>query len=141
MRSCSRRILDEAATTLGCFYAAQLDDLIIEQLVVGVFFVGVKLSNGCAGVAYTPPEMIKNAGRHILKAESPTLRGTPAATVARGDISSPFAEVIQLATLNALSVPFLENGRYCIDDSGDASGGAGAFQPPPDMHGAPSSRC
>ena len=118
----SEAILDEAALRLHYLYADQLNDLVIERLVVGVFFVGVKLSNGCAGVAYTPPEVIKDAGRRILKADTPTLHGAPAATFAKGDIPSPFAAVIRLATLNALSVPFLEEGRYCIDDSGDASG-------------------
>ena len=39
-----------------------------------------------------------------------------------GDIPGPFAGVIRLATLNALSVPFFEDGRYTIDASGDLSG-------------------
>jgi uncharacterized protein len=118
----SRQILDEAAQTLRGLYGGKLDDLLIERLVVGVFFVGVKLSSGSAGVAYTPPDVIRRAGNRILKEHTPFIRGIRAATVMAGDIPGPFAGVIRLATLNALSVPFFENGRYSVDTSGDLSG-------------------
>jgi len=45
-----------------------------------------------------------------------------AAAVIGGEVSGPFASVIRLAGLNALSVPLLEGGRYCADTSGDLSG-------------------
>lgn len=115
-------ILNEAATTLHCLYGNGLASLTIERLVVGVFFVGVKLSNGCGGVAYTPPETIEHAGRRILKGNTPTVRGMPATAVMSGEIPGPFAGVVRLATLNALSVPFFEADHYCIDTSGDLSG-------------------
>jgi uncharacterized protein (DUF4213/DUF364 family) len=118
----SRVILDEAAKTLRELYGVELEDLTIERLVVGVFFTGVKLSNGCGGVAYTPPEVIRSAGSRILKGSTPTIRGMRAATAMDGDIPGPFAGVIRLATLNALSVPFFEDGRYTVDASGDLSG-------------------
>ena len=115
-------ILDETAQTLRGLYGTTLDDLVIERLVVGVFFIGVKLSNGCGGVAYTPPEVIRNAGNRILKEHAPFIRGMRAATVMAGEIPGPFAGVIRLATLNALSVPFFEDRRYSVDTSGDLSG-------------------
>ena len=115
-------ILDEAAKTLQGFYGNKLDALVVERLVVGVFFVGVKLSNGCGGVAYTPPEVIRNAGSRILKGSTPFIRGMQASLVMGGEIPGPFAGVIRLATLNALSVPFFEDGRYSVDTSGDLSG-------------------
>lgn len=118
----SRIILDEAAKTLRELYGNELDTLSIERLVVGVLFVGVKLSNGRGGVAYTPPEVIRSAGNRILKGSTPTIRGMPACAVMAGDIPGPFAGVIRLATLNALSVPFFEDGRYTVDTSGDLSG-------------------
>lgn len=118
----SAPILDEAAKTLRGMYGNALDSLAIERLVVGVFFVGVKLSNGCGGVAYTPPEVVRSAGNRILKGSAPTIRGMHARAVMAGDIPGPFAGVIRLATLNALSVPFFEDGRYTIDASGDLSG-------------------
>jgi uncharacterized protein (DUF4213/DUF364 family) len=115
-------ILDEAAKTLRGLYGRDLHDLVIERLVVGVFFVGVKLTNGCGGVAYTPPEVIRSAGSRILKGSTPTIRGMRAAAAMAGEIPGPFAGVIRLATLNAMSVPFFEDGRYCVDTSGDLSG-------------------
>jgi uncharacterized protein (DUF4213/DUF364 family) len=118
----SRLILDEAAKTLRGFYSTKLDGLVVERLVVGVMFVGVKLSNGCGGVAYTPPEVIRSAGSRILKGNTPTIRGMQAATVMDGNIPGPFAGIIRLATLNALSVPFFEDGHYVVDTRGDLSG-------------------
>lgn len=124
----SRVILDEAAQTLAERYGAALDDLVVERLVVGLFFVGVKLSNGCGGVAYTPPEVVRNAGNRILRGNTPFIRGMGAAAVMAGRVPGPFGGVIRLATLNALSVPFLEDGSYCVDDSGDLSGVPSLFR-------------
>ena len=118
----SKIILDEAAATLRELYNDSLENLVIERLVVGVFFTGVKLSNGQAGVAYTPPEIMKNAGNRILKGSTPTIRGMRAAAVMAGEVPSPFAEVIRLATLNALSVIYFKGPRYRLDTSGDLSG-------------------
>ena len=117
----SRPILDEAAETLRARYGDELDALVIERVVVGVFFVGVKLSNGRGGVAYTPPEIVRSAGNRILRENTPTIRGMRLAAVMAGDLHSPFAAVIRLATLNALSVPFFEDGSYRVDTSGDVS--------------------
>lgn len=115
------RILDEAASVLKRLYGNELDTLMIERLVVGVFFVGIKLSNGCGGVAYTPPDVIKTAGRRILKGRSSFIRGRPVTDVISGAVPSPFADIIRLATLNALSVPFFNSGRYGIDYDADLS--------------------
>ena len=121
-------ILDEAAETVRVLHGAALDALVVERLIVGVFFVGVKLSNGCAGVAYTPPDIIRSAGNRILKERTPIIRGVNAARIAAGHVPGPFANVIRLATLNALSAPFFENGRYEIDTSGDLSGVPSLFR-------------
>lgn len=115
------RILDEAASVLRRLYKDELDTLLVERLVVGVFFVGIKLSNGCAGVAYTPPEVVKMAGRRILKGRSHLIRGQPVTALLDGAIAHPFAGVIRLAALNALSVPFFKSHRYRIGND-DLSG-------------------
>jgi len=124
----SKIILDEAAATLRDLYNDSLKNLVIERLVVGVFFTGVKLSNGQAGVAYTPPEIMKSAGNRILKGSTPTIRGMQAAAVMAGEVPGPFAEVIRLATLNALSVIYFESPRYQMDTSGDLSGIPSLFE-------------
>ena len=117
----SALILEEAAEILEKYYGNDLGNLEIERLVVGVFFVGVKLSNGCGGVAYSPPEIIKNAGRRILKENTPLIRGMSALEVAHGKAPGPFSGIIRLATLNALSVPFFNEDRYVIRDNSDLS--------------------
>jgi uncharacterized protein (DUF4213/DUF364 family) len=114
-------LLDEATDTLIQYYGNDFINLTIERLVVGVFFVGVKLSNGCGGVAYSPPEVVKNAGRRILKENSPLIRGMSAAEVAKGNAPGPFSGIIRLATLNALSVPFFDGGHYEVRKESDLS--------------------
>lgn len=114
-------ILNEALETLENYYGSEMSGIFIERLVVGVFFVGVKLSNGHGGVAYSPPEVIKNAGRRILKENTPLIRGMSALEVAQGHAPGPFSGIIRLAALNALSVPFFEDGRYDIHNDSDLS--------------------
>jgi uncharacterized protein (DUF4213/DUF364 family) len=121
-------ILDEAAVVLRKLYGEALDTLLIERLVVGVFFVGVKLANGRAGVAYTPPETVRNAGRRILKGGSPTIRGMTVNAVMHGTLIHPFAEVIRLAVLNALSAPLFANGRYQVGCGEDLSAMGSLFK-------------
>jgi uncharacterized protein len=114
-------ILEEATDTLIQYYGDGLCSLTIERLVVGVFFVGVKLSNGCGGVAYSPPEVVKNAGRRILKENHPLIRGMSAAEVAKGKAPGPFSGIIRLATINALSVPFFDGSHYEVRTDSDLS--------------------
>ena len=118
----SMQILDEAAQTLRALYGEQLGSLFVERLVIGIHFVGVRLSCGHAGVAYTPGELVRRSGNRILRSRTPTVRGMPVAVIIDGMLSHPFASVIRLATLNALSARYFANGRYRIDDSGDVSG-------------------
>ena len=112
-------ILNEAAEIIRNYYGDAIKNLFIEKLVVGVFFTGVKLSNGCGGVAYTPPETVSNASRRILRGRSPFVCGMSAETVISGNMFNPFAGIIRLAAINALSVPFFENGRYFLDQNND----------------------
>ncbi len=114
-------IVDEAAAVLAQRYGTDLAALRVERLVVGVFFVGIKLSNGQGGVAYTPPEAVQNAGRRILRGGSPTVRGMRVASILAGELQHPFAGVIRLAALNALSAPLFESGRYDLDSGDDLS--------------------
>jgi len=114
-------LLDETALRLRELCGPEGDELIIERLVVGIHFVGVKLSNGCGGVAYLPPELVQQGSTRILKSRIPRVRGLGALAVAVGALEHPLASVIRLATLNALSVPFMKSKRYLVDESGDLS--------------------
>ena len=121
-------LLDETEVVLREIYGSRLNSLVIERLVVGVFFIGIKLSNGWGGVAYTPPEAVLNAGRRILKGKSQTVAGLDVDTVMRGHLINPFAEIIRLATLNALSAPLFEDDRYCLDGHDDLSAMGALFR-------------
>ncbi len=114
-------ILKEAVDILHSYYGAGIGSLFVERLVVGVFFTAVKLSNDCGGVAYTPPETVAAAGCNILRERSSPLRGMPVQDVLSGALQSPFAEIIRLAAINALSVPLFQEGRYALGEGNDLS--------------------
>jgi uncharacterized protein len=114
----SAGILKDATELLTERYGHELDAISIERLIVGVFCTGIKLSNGHGGIAYTPPESVQRAGVRILKDPQPLIRGMRAAELLAGGAPGPFSDIIRLATLNALSVPFLINNRH-IDGATD----------------------
>lgn len=100
-------IYDDAVRVLRCQRGAGMETLRIERVVVGVFVTGVKLSDGCGGVAYTPPELVQRAGRRILRGDTSPIRGMTALAVAMGGEVGPFGPAIRLAVLSALSMPVL----------------------------------
>ena len=54
-------ILEETHRLVSHHLGADLDGLKIERIVVGLFFSGVKLSNGAGGVCFTPVKDIPQA--------------------------------------------------------------------------------
>src|ERR1700676_4442982 len=54
-------ILDDTIATIGAILGTDLDEIMIERVVVGLFFTGVKLSNGSAGSCATPIKTIPEA--------------------------------------------------------------------------------
>ena len=54
-------LLQETIATTARILGAELDAITIERVVVGVFFTGVKLSNGAAGACATPVKTIPEA--------------------------------------------------------------------------------
>lgn len=117
----SEQILSEAAATVAELYDTPLTEIRARRVVVGVFFTGVLLSNGSGGVAYTPPDSIQRASTRILKDVMPRYRGLRASELISPQLVGPFAPVIRLATLNALSAPLLVSDRYRMSESGDLS--------------------
>lgn len=115
------RILDEAAECLASLHGEAMRQLRVERVVVGVFFTGVQFSNGCAGVAYTPPESIQRASTRILSEQPRRYRDMTAEEMVCGALPGAFAPVIRLAALNALSVPFFESGAVPVAEGGDLS--------------------
>ncbi|MDR3763541.1 MAG: DUF364 domain-containing protein [Acidobacteriota bacterium] len=100
-------ILDEAAEQLSKLHGDAIEKLAVEQAVVGVFFTGVRFSDGSTGVAYTPPEMIQRASTRILGDRPRSYRGRTAAQMISSSLDGHFAPVVRLAALNALSAEYL----------------------------------
>lgn len=101
-------ILDEAAQLLKDRQGAVLENLTIERAVVGLFFTGVKLSNGTGGICFTPikeiPEAVccpSSAGRIFDPGKIPGMRALDALSELFSP--EPMKVAVAIATLNALS--------------------------------------
>ncbi|MBM4326855.1 MAG: Fis family transcriptional regulator [Deltaproteobacteria bacterium] len=101
-------VLGEAAAIARERLGHEAEDLTVDRLVVGLFFTGVKLSNGAAGVSFTPIKEIPEAvccPTSAARAFDPTrVRGTKVKSLL-GALKSkePIKTAVAIAALNALS--------------------------------------
>ena len=101
-------ILNETARLVKDKLASQYEALTVERVMIGMFFSGVKLSNGFAGISYTPvkdvPQAVccpSSAGRIF---DPIKIYGMPVDEVLTALTShEPLKAAIAIATLNALS--------------------------------------
>ena len=106
-------ILAETAQLIRTKLPTEYDTITIETVVIGVFFTGVKLSNGAGGVSFTP---VKNIPQAVCCPSSAgrifdpfKIRGAKAADVLTELTSKePIKVAVAVGTLNALS-------SYCWD--------------------------
>ncbi len=121
-------ILNETARLVKDKLALEFDTITIERVMIGVFFTGVKLSNGAGGVSYTPvkdvPQAVccpSSAGRIF---DPFKINGMKVADVLTALTSKePIKASVAIATLNALSAVCWEHGltdRYRIQVGIDA---------------------
>ena len=121
-------ILNETARLAKDKLASEFETITIEQAVIGVFFTGVKLSNGAGGLSYTPvkdvPQAVccpSSAGRIF---DPFKVNGMPAAEVLTALTSKePLKAAVAVAALNALSAVCWERGLtddYRIQMDSDA---------------------
>ncbi len=121
-------ILEETADLVKEKTGNEFASLFIEKAVIGLFFTGVKLSNGSGGICYTPVKEIpkavccpSSAGR-IFNPEN--LNGLPVKEVLTGLSSDePIKTAVAIATLNALSAACWNKGvmgDYVITPKMDA---------------------
>jgi uncharacterized protein (DUF4213/DUF364 family) len=108
MRNASNSILDETIATIGTILGSELDEITIERAVVGLFFTGVKLSNGAAGASATPikaiPEAVCCPSSAMAMPFPGKLRGRRATDVAREALSGHgIRRAVGIATVNALA--------------------------------------
>ncbi len=108
-------ILEESAQLARDRLGTDVEALTVERIVVGLFFTGVKLSNGAGGICFTPIKAIPEA------VCCPTSAGKSfdpvrARGASVGDIlpalssSEPIKTAVAIATLNALSATCWERG-------------------------------
>ncbi|HKM69326.1 MAG TPA: DUF364 domain-containing protein [Stellaceae bacterium] len=108
MQSENRSILDQTIATIDTILGPELDKIAIERVVVGLFFTGVKLSNGTAGTSATPiksiPEAVCCPSSAMAMPFPGKLRGRRAADLAREALSGHgIRRTVGIATVNALA--------------------------------------
>lgn len=110
-------IIPETVEILKNRYAGRLEGLAVEKVSVGLFYSGVKLSNGDAGVSYTPAadiqETIVCCPKMAAKkqAEKP-FKGMPVLELLEMEENSLLTRTVKVAALNALSRESVSNGAY-----------------------------
>ncbi len=86
----------------------EIENLSVQRVVVGLFFTGVKLSNGVCGVSYTPlksfPQAVCCPSQAMVMPNSGNICGKNVKTLLK-DLSSesPIKKTIAVAALNTLS--------------------------------------
>jgi len=111
-------VIDETIDLIKEKSPAPLQEIRIHDLVVGIFFTGVKLSTGHAGVAFTPigeiPEAVCCPTSAARMPQAGSLEASPVSEIIQYSLdSNVLKSAIGVATLNALSAIIFEseNGR------------------------------
>ncbi|MGD0231356.1 MAG: DUF364 domain-containing protein [Syntrophorhabdales bacterium] len=117
-------IVEKTADLLRVLYGEKIRDIRIERIVIGVFFTGVKLSDGSGGVAYTPTADLHGVGCcPSMAAERPApvpLKGMAASEVLEQSGGPMLSDLVKLVVMNALSSRFITPDRYRIIYDADA---------------------
>ena len=108
MQSENSTILGDTITMIGRILGSELDEITVERAVVGLFFTGVKLSNGTAGASATPiksiPEAVCCPSSAMAMPFPGKLRGRRGADLAREALSGHgIRRTVGIATVNALA--------------------------------------
>jgi uncharacterized protein (DUF4213/DUF364 family) len=108
MRPDTKSILDESIEAIREILGRELDDLTVERAVVGLFFTGVKLSNGVAGACATPiktiPEAVCCPSSAMSMPFPGKLRNRPAFDLAQEALGeNGIRRAVGIAALNALA--------------------------------------
>ena len=108
MQTESSSILGDTIAMIDAIFGSELDEITIERVVVGLFFTGVKLSNGVAGTSATPiksiPEAVCCPSSAMAMPFPGKLHGRQAADLAREALSGHgIRRAVGIATVNALA--------------------------------------
>ena len=101
-------ILRDTAHEIQAILGGRIDDLTLERIVIGLFFTGVKLSNGVGGLCFTPikavPEAVCCPSSARVMPTSGKLRGAKVMQFLDEMFSgNPLKKTMGIAVLNALS--------------------------------------
>ncbi|MDR3160959.1 MAG: DUF364 domain-containing protein [Spirochaetaceae bacterium] len=122
-------LLRETAARIEGFLGDALDALTLERAVLGLFFTGVKLSDGSGGLCFTPVKDIPQAVCCPSEAKAMPLSGSLRDRPARACLEDLFHEnilrrTLAIAALNALSASCwksgIERGSYSLETGVDA---------------------
>ena len=108
MQTRDKTILRETLDAIPEILGPELNELTVERTVVGVFFTGVKLSNGVAGACATPiktiPEAVCCPSSAMSMPFPGKLRGRPALDVAHEALGeNGIRRAVGIAAMNALA--------------------------------------
>jgi uncharacterized protein len=108
MQSEAKPILSETIEAVRAILGRELDGLTVKRAVVGLFFTGVKLSNGIAGACATPiktiPEAVCCPSSAMSMPFPGKLRGRPAFDLAQEALGeNGIRRAVGIAALNALA--------------------------------------
>jgi uncharacterized protein (DUF4213/DUF364 family) len=108
METGETRILSETLDTIPEILGPEIDGLTVERAVIGLFFTGVKLSNGIAGACATPiktiPEAVCCPTSAMAMPFPGKLRGRPAFDLAKEALGDRgIRRAVGIATMNALA--------------------------------------
>jgi len=106
-------ILKETLEVIRRSLKGEATSVVMERVVMGLFFTGVKLSNGCGGVCYTPIKSIPEAVCCPSSAKAMpgpgSLRGHNALAFAEAALAGgPLQKAVAIAVVNALSAMIIE---------------------------------
>jgi uncharacterized protein (DUF4213/DUF364 family) len=108
MHNASSSILGDTIALIGTILGSELDEITVERVVVGLFFTGVKLSNGTTGASATPiksiPEAVCCPSSAMAMPFPGKLAGRRAADLAREALSGHgIRRAVGIAAVNALA--------------------------------------
>ncbi|MDD1729777.1 MAG: DUF364 domain-containing protein [Methanospirillum sp.] len=122
------QILNETIDLLRTRLPGSFSQITLEKVVVGVFFTGVKLSNGYGGICFTPVDLIPEAVCCTTAASAMPYCGklqgvTLDEILTHIHSPAPLVRAVLISIVNALSVWYMDivpEGTYRIEEDKDA---------------------
>lgn len=105
---CTGSILSETIDRIRSVLGDEMDSITVERTVIGLFFTGVKLSDGSGGICFTPikeiPEAVCCPSSASAMPSSGKLNGRPVSYyIDKIAENRPLEKAMSIAVLNALS--------------------------------------